>query len=168
MTLSPAQCRAARALLDWQQLDLARYSKVSKQAIVQFERGRREARERTLDDLREAFERHGIEILDPIEGVRGAGVQMRAGFETITRAEGKAARGAAREDEGDISALDLSFVEVSDEDREPPAQLVWTEDDCRDQIAYWRAQPEKWTSLHDVSRQALLQAMGRRFLFADN
>ena len=39
MSLSPAQCRAARALLNWTQEDLVRNSKVTKKTIADFERG---------------------------------------------------------------------------------------------------------------------------------
>src|SRR5437868_5833721 len=39
MTLSPAQCRAARALLNWSQVDLVRASGITKKTIADFERG---------------------------------------------------------------------------------------------------------------------------------
>ena len=39
MTLSPAQCRAARALLNWSQEDLVRHCKITKKTVADFERG---------------------------------------------------------------------------------------------------------------------------------
>ena len=169
MPISSAQCRAARALLDWSQKELSELSKLSLQTVVQFERGKRVLRERTLDDLCETFERAGIAFLDAQDGICGQGVQLRAGFEPITREDSKKRRASGSEDDvGEVGAVDLSLVDVTDEDREPPAPLMWSEADQQVQTAYWRAQPEKWASLHEVSRQALLYAMERRRLFAED
>jgi hypothetical protein len=41
MTISPAQCRAARALLDMDHADLARRAVVTRDVIVDFENGTR-------------------------------------------------------------------------------------------------------------------------------
>jgi transcriptional regulator with XRE-family HTH domain len=62
MLPSPAQCRAARALLDWTQKDLADASKVGTKTIADYERGASTPFERTVRDLREAFEAAGIEF----------------------------------------------------------------------------------------------------------
>lgn len=58
--LTPPQCRAARALLDWSREQLAEASKVSLRTIVDFERGARQPREVTIDALRTAMERSGV------------------------------------------------------------------------------------------------------------
>ncbi|MEA2876072.1 MAG: hypothetical protein QOF14_1268 [Hyphomicrobiales bacterium] len=62
MLPSPAQCRAARALLDWTQKDLAEASKVGMKTIADYERGASTPYERTVRDLREAFKAAGIEF----------------------------------------------------------------------------------------------------------
>lgn len=62
MTIYPAQCRAARALLDWSQERLSKESKVGAKTIVDFEQGRRKPFPRTVRDLREAFEAAGVEF----------------------------------------------------------------------------------------------------------
>src|SRR5947209_8257728 len=62
MTISPAQCRAARALLDWSQERLSAESKVGAKTIVDFEQGKRSPFPRTVRDLRETFEAAGIEF----------------------------------------------------------------------------------------------------------
>jgi transcriptional regulator with XRE-family HTH domain len=56
MSFTPAQCRAARALLGWSQAELADASKVATKTIADFERGDRTPYDRTLADIREAFE----------------------------------------------------------------------------------------------------------------
>jgi transcriptional regulator with XRE-family HTH domain len=64
MTLSPAQCRAARALLNWSQLDLVAHSKITKKTIADFERGATQPRPQTLAQILAAFEAAGIEFLN--------------------------------------------------------------------------------------------------------
>lgn len=62
--LTPSQCRAARSFLNWSQDDLSKKSKVSKATIADFEREKekRTPYERTIDDLKRAFEEAGIEF----------------------------------------------------------------------------------------------------------
>lgn len=77
MSISSAQCRAARALLSMSQEDLAQASKVAKATIANFEAGRRQPYDRTLEDLRRAFETAGVEFIPENGG--GAGVRLRKG-----------------------------------------------------------------------------------------
>ena len=63
MTLSPAQCRAARALLAWSQEDLVARSKITKKTIADFERGATQPRRQTLVQILAAFHAAGIEFL---------------------------------------------------------------------------------------------------------
>ncbi len=72
--LTPAQCRAARALLDWTQARLSEATGLSTVTIRSFEAGR-EARESNRTLLRLAFERAGIEFLDKNGG--GSGARLR-------------------------------------------------------------------------------------------
>jgi transcriptional regulator with XRE-family HTH domain len=155
-SLSPEQCRAARALLDWQQRDLSEKSKVSRKSILEFERGRTVPWARTIDDLREAFEAAGIEFLDEEPGGRGIGLRMRAGFKAITRKDEKGITTSPDEDKSGLDAM------AWDWEAEPSTPLPegWTEEDRADQIAYWRGRPERWAALAEVSRQCLLRAMG--------
>ena len=74
MALSPAQCRAARALLDWSQDDLAAAASVAKKTIADQERGSRRPYDRTLDALQAAFESAGAEFI-PEDG-KGVGVRL--------------------------------------------------------------------------------------------
>src|SRR6266852_2790204 len=64
MTLSPAQCRAARALLNWSQDDLVTHSKITKKTIADFERGATHPRAQTLAQITAAFTVAGIEFLN--------------------------------------------------------------------------------------------------------
>ena len=76
MTISAAQCRAARALLDWSQDKLAREAKVARQTLSEFENERTKPFSRTLDDLRTALAAAGIEFIPEGEGGGGAGVRF--------------------------------------------------------------------------------------------
>ncbi|WP_395448897.1 helix-turn-helix domain-containing protein [Aminobacter sp. UC22_36] len=71
--MNPAQCRMARAALEWGVLDLAREAAVSTQTIVRFERGE-VLKEATVDRLRAAFEAVGIEFIPENGG--GSGVRL--------------------------------------------------------------------------------------------
>ena len=75
MSISPAQCRGARGLLGWSQSDLSKASKTATKTIADFERGAREPYPRTLEDVRGALEKAGIEFI--AENGGGAGVRLR-------------------------------------------------------------------------------------------
>lgn len=66
--LSPAQCRAGRALLGWRQADLAEKSGVSARLIMQYEGEQVDPKPVTLWALRMALEGAGV-LLGPNEGV---------------------------------------------------------------------------------------------------
>ncbi|MDH4990849.1 transcriptional regulator [Aquamicrobium lusatiense] len=69
--ITPAQCRAARALLDWSQQRLAEQSKIGNATIRNFEGDKSTPQHATLDVLRRTFESAGIEFLN------GTGVRLR-------------------------------------------------------------------------------------------
>ena len=72
--ITPATCRAARALLDWSRETLAKASHVGTRTLVDFERGAREPHYATLEALRRALETAGVQFRDDAEGVAlGAG-----------------------------------------------------------------------------------------------
>lgn len=58
--LTPAQCRAARALLDWTQRDLARVSGVSLSTVADFENWKRQPHPATLRALEGALTDGGV------------------------------------------------------------------------------------------------------------
>lgn len=66
-----AQCRAARALLNWSQRRLAEEAHVARKTVADFEAESRPLRERTRRDITETLEQNGIEFTwDNGEGVR--------------------------------------------------------------------------------------------------
>jgi transcriptional regulator with XRE-family HTH domain len=71
--ISPAQCRAARGLLDWKQQDLAREAEVGIVTIRQLEAGSNQPRRATLVVIRQALEAAGVEFIDE----NGGGVGVR-------------------------------------------------------------------------------------------
>ncbi|OYW61996.1 MAG: transcriptional regulator [Rhizobiales bacterium 12-68-15] len=73
--MSPAQCRAARALLDWSQQQLADAARIGVVTVRQFEGGASEPRNSTLTVMRAALETAGV-IFVPENG-EGAGVRLK-------------------------------------------------------------------------------------------
>lgn len=69
------QCKAARALVDMKQVDLAEAAGVSKQTLVDFERGARSPHRNHLVAIRTALETAGVVFIDPNGG--GPGVRLR-------------------------------------------------------------------------------------------
>lgn len=76
--ISPAQIRAARALVGWKQTDLAAASGVSEMSIKNIERGATDPRASTLAALQGALETAGVLFLDPgVNRDGGPGVRLR-------------------------------------------------------------------------------------------
>ena len=73
--ITSSQCRAARALLDWSQQDLAAKAGVGLVTIHQLEAGTSQPRRATLDVIKRAFEQAGVDFLDENGGA--AGVRFR-------------------------------------------------------------------------------------------
>ncbi|MCW2283668.1 transcriptional regulator with XRE-family HTH domain [Rhodoblastus acidophilus] len=75
MTISAAQCRAARALLGWSQDDLVAASRVTKSTIANFEGGKRQPFDRTLLDIENALSAAGVIFI--AENGEGPGVRLK-------------------------------------------------------------------------------------------
>lgn len=61
-TASPAQCRAARAMLHWTQTVLAERAGVARKTVADFEIGTRPLYRRTRRDIMATLEKAGIEF----------------------------------------------------------------------------------------------------------
>ena len=75
MSISPAQCRAARALIEMDHADLARLAVVPRDAIVDFENGSRTPAAESLAAIRQALEAAGVIFID--ENGERPGVRLR-------------------------------------------------------------------------------------------
>jgi transcriptional regulator with XRE-family HTH domain len=76
--ITPAQIRAARAMLGWKQSDLAAKSGISEISVKNIERGATDPRASTLGALEKAFGDAGVIFLDPgVTRDGGAGVRFR-------------------------------------------------------------------------------------------
>jgi DNA-binding transcriptional regulator YiaG len=73
--MTPAQCRAARALLDWTQPKLAEAASLGLSTVVDFERARRAVSQEAALLIRVALEKAGIEFI--AENGGGPGVRLR-------------------------------------------------------------------------------------------
>ncbi len=71
--MTPAQCKAARALVDLTQPKLAELAKVGLSTVVDFERSRRQVSVEAIVSLRSALEARGVLFLPE----NGAGVGVR-------------------------------------------------------------------------------------------
>jgi transcriptional regulator with XRE-family HTH domain len=60
--VTPAQCRAARGLIDWSQQQLADAARVGVVTVRQFEASAAQPRNATLDAIRRALESAGVEF----------------------------------------------------------------------------------------------------------
>jgi DNA-binding XRE family transcriptional regulator len=86
--VTPGQCRAARALLDWTQIDLAKTAGVGQWTVSNFERSKLVAAE-SITKMRLALEDAGIKFTDGKRpGVRMKGVIAKK-RSVIPRPKGK-------------------------------------------------------------------------------
>jgi len=76
--ITSAQIRAARGMLDWSRKDLAQFSGVSFASMMRIESfdGVPSSNFKTLDAIKTAFEKAGIEFIGTPES--GAGVRWKA------------------------------------------------------------------------------------------
>lgn len=81
--LECSQIRAARALLNWSQSDLAKASQMANSSIKNVENENTTARRETLAQIRDAFESNGVEFLP------GSGVKLKS--DIISIAQGREA-----------------------------------------------------------------------------
>ena len=88
--LQPAQCRAARALIDWSREQLSQVSSVELQTIQDFEKKLQEPSEDAKQRIRHALEEAGVVFIPENGG--GAGVRLkfnRKEVRAINRWEGE-------------------------------------------------------------------------------
>lgn len=76
--LSPAQCRAARGLLDWSQEQLALAAGLSRSTVRDFESGRHEPHRSSVTLILLTLAGQGVEPVPAGDGV-GEGVRFRVG-----------------------------------------------------------------------------------------
>jgi transcriptional regulator with XRE-family HTH domain len=115
LEMSPAQCRAARALLDWSQSELAGAAKVGLSTVVDFERERRAVSDSATAAICSALEAAGVEFTNGGE----PGVKLRAKIgewippaSSTVIAKGAEARGKGK------TAVDEALADVPATDEE--------------------------------------------------
>lgn len=78
MMMTPEQCRAARALLDWSRDVTAARAGVSLSTVADFEAGRRSPMRNNLKAMRAALEAAGVLFVDADDD-GGPGVRLASG-----------------------------------------------------------------------------------------
>lgn len=79
MTITPAQCRAARGLIEMDQAVLASAANVSRNTVVDFEKGRRTPGANNLAAIRTALEAAGVIFLSDGETTSGGpGLRLKS------------------------------------------------------------------------------------------
>lgn len=73
--ITPAQIKAARAMLDWKQTDLAKAAGLSEMSVKNVEKGQKDSRMSTIQSIRSALESAGIIFID--QNGNGPGVRLR-------------------------------------------------------------------------------------------
>ena len=75
--ITPAQIRAARAMLGWTQSNLSRESGISEITVKNIERGATDPRVSTMQAIQDAFARADLEFLDPGQSSPDGGMGIR-------------------------------------------------------------------------------------------
>jgi transcriptional regulator with XRE-family HTH domain len=78
MEINRTQMRAARALLDWTQMELAAAAKIALPTVKRYETGVRTPIPVIMSAIRRALEAAGVEFI-PAKGGKGVGVRLREG-----------------------------------------------------------------------------------------
>ena len=79
--MTPAQCRAGRGLVRWNQDDLAREAAVSVVTVRNFENEKSVPQRATLEVMQRALEKAGVEFI--AENGGGPGVRLKKHSETV-------------------------------------------------------------------------------------
>ena len=74
--ITAAQCRAARALLEWNQPKLATSAGLGLSTIVDFEKGRRALSAESIAAIRSALESAGAQFVEAGDVAEGSGVVL--------------------------------------------------------------------------------------------
>ena len=79
MSITPEQCRAARGLVDMDQATLAKAASVSRNVIIDFEKGRSNPNRNNLAAIIRVLEDAGVEFIPANGGGAGLRLRNRAG-----------------------------------------------------------------------------------------
>jgi DNA-binding transcriptional regulator YiaG len=74
-TITPGQCKAARALLELTQGDLAKAANLGLSTVVDFEKKRRQVSATAVQAIKDALAARGVDFIDENGG--GPGVRLR-------------------------------------------------------------------------------------------
>jgi transcriptional regulator with XRE-family HTH domain len=111
--ITPAQCRAARALIDWSQQQLAEAARIGNATLRNFEGAKSVPQNATLDVIRRALEAAGVVFVEENGG--GPGVRLRKA-PPATPDPSRAVRGATQALGMAHRAIDKAFESSTEPD----------------------------------------------------
>jgi transcriptional regulator with XRE-family HTH domain len=75
LSITPDQCRAARAIINWSQAKLSEAAGVSRATLAEFEAGKRNPILNNINSIQSTLESAGVIFVD--ENGQGPGVRLR-------------------------------------------------------------------------------------------
>jgi transcriptional regulator with XRE-family HTH domain len=158
MQITSEHLRMLRGAFRLSVRDLADIARISKNTVVRIEAGV-PPRAPTVAKIMEAFGAY-VRFIAPTDDGEGPGLILKRGYEALVRGDTPSATASQGEGADRLDALPWDWESEPSGDLEPLPPLDWSDDDKRAQIEHWRARPEAWAKLAEVSRQCLLRAMG--------
>lgn len=102
------QIRAARALLDWSQSDLAEYAGLSQTGIARIENGTNKPNSQTLEKIQTAFDRSDIEFIEGGVRKQASRVIMYQGMDGFAKFRLDVLHEAEQSDNADICIANVN------------------------------------------------------------
>lgn len=157
--ISGDQVRMARGALRMAVRELGELAGVDKMTVVRIESGEG-ARASTFERLRSALEAAGVVFLAPLDGVHGAGVAFKWGFDTSSLgatsgnsdATGKPGEGI------DARSWDEDFADAAP--KPLPNIPPMTDAEREEMRQYYRDNPERWERISPIGKACMARAMG--------
>jgi transcriptional regulator with XRE-family HTH domain len=161
--MTPAQLRAARALLKIGGGDLAALAGVDKMAVVRAESGSKKSYVGTIEKLRIALENAGIVFLDGVVGEYEPTAALRCGVKSADTKSELANNDASNEPSKDFSSAAWDDFDDFDDfasDQPVTPYIIPISDADRANLRQHFADPERWNKLSERAKSVYRRELG--------